>query len=74
MVRALLRDGDVVAVCDVPPVAMHSYDEAGAVNGSVEAVYVCTEQAGNALYGWTVSAHELFEDGRGRVEHLGSYQ
>jgi hypothetical protein len=70
MVRALLRDVDVVTVCDVPPIAMHAYDEAGAVNGRVEAVYVCSEQAGTALYGWTVSAHELFGDGRGRVEHL----
>ncbi len=70
MVRCLLRDGDLVDLCDVPPVTMDSYDETGAINGLVEAVYVRTEQGGNVLHGWTVSAHELFDDGRGPVRHL----
>lgn len=70
MVRCLLRDGDAVDLCDVPPVTMDSYDEAGSSNGLVEAVYVRTEQAGNVLHGWTVSTHELFDDGRGPQSHL----
>jgi hypothetical protein len=70
MVRALLRDGDVVDVCDVPPIAMYSFDAAGAINGQVTAVYVRTEQAGNELYGWTVRSHESFDHGPGPVDHL----
>jgi hypothetical protein len=70
MVRSLLRDGDLVDVCEVPPATMDSYDSAGGTNGRVEAVYVRTEQGGNELFGWTVRSHELFDDGRGRVSHL----
>ena len=70
MVRALLRDWVLVDLCDVRPVTMPSYNEAGAINGLVEAVYVRTVQAGNALFGWTVSTHELFDDGRGPIRHL----
>lgn len=70
MVRALLRDGDLVDLCDVSPVTMDSYDETGSTNGLVEAVYVRTVQAGNVLYGWIVSTHELFYDGRGPIRHL----
>ena len=68
MVRSLLRDGDEVDLCDVPAIAMDSYDENGAVNGRVEAVYVRAEQAANELYGWLVSSHELAGDAP--VPHL----
>ena len=68
MVRALLRDGQRVERCDVAPVTMPSYDEHGALNGSVEAVYVRVPLDRVELFGWVISAHEL--SGAEPVAHL----
>jgi len=58
MVRALLRDGQIVTRCEVEPVRMASWDGAGERNGFVEMLYVRTAQG---LYGWSVGAHALHE-------------
>jgi hypothetical protein len=59
MVRALLRDGDTLTRCDVTPIVMRSWDDAGRPNGRVEAIYVRTPED---LYGWMVSGHALGDD------------
>jgi hypothetical protein len=59
MVRALLRDGQRVEPCDVPPVTMESYDSEGDVNGWVEGIYVRVPLERAQLFGWVISAHRL---------------
>jgi hypothetical protein len=58
MVRALLREGQVVRPCDVRPLELPAYDREGAVNGSVTGRYVAAEvAAGVELFGWMVWSH-----------------
>ena len=68
MVRALLRDGQVLSPCDARPVLMNSFDSNGEVNGWVEGVYVRLELDDAELFGWTIAAHAL-GDGE-TVAHL----
>jgi hypothetical protein len=57
MVRALLREGQVVWPCAVRPVELPAYDREGAGNGSVTGRYVGTDVAGGRLYGWMAWSH-----------------
>jgi hypothetical protein len=58
MVRALLREGQVVRPCDVRPLELPTYDGNGDVNGSVTGRYVAVVVAEDVeLYGWMVWSH-----------------
>ena len=57
MVRALLRDGQVVWPCAVDPRELPAYDAEGNVNGAVTGRYVAIEAAGGWLYGWMAWSH-----------------
>jgi hypothetical protein len=57
MVRALLREGQILWPCAIAPVELPAYDGEGNRNGSVTGRYVGTEVAGVPLYGWMAWSH-----------------
>jgi hypothetical protein len=57
MVRALLREGQIVWPCAVAPIELAAYDAIGAVNGAVTGRYVAAEVADTSLYGWMAWSH-----------------
>jgi len=60
MVRALLRDGQVVQPCDVPGLELPAFDREGNVNGMVTGRYVgATAADGAELFGWMVWTHQV---------------
>ena len=62
-VRALLKQGDPLAVCDVAPITLPSWDRAGNLNGEVTARYVRLLAGSCPIYGWMVWTHQMTSGG-----------
>lgn len=64
IIRAILREGQAIALCSARRLALPAFDRSGAVNGAVEFGYARVRSAGSpsyAIHGWVLTGYRYRE-------------